>query len=206
MNIKAIIFDLGGVVFDFSFDKTFEHWSKAIGKDVHEIKKQFKFGDSFEKFERNEISPEQFIEYASQQLNHKFNTKNFELGWNAIYLNSFPGIKELLIKLRSNFQLVALTNTNVIHSKIWKTKFADTLKIFEKVFSSHEIRTRKPEVTSYQTVLDYLSLEPQQTLFLDDNEEYINAAKKLGINTILVSSYNEMMQRLKEFEIKVNRK
>ena len=121
-------------------------------------------------------------------------------------MNSFPGIKELLIKLRSNFRLVALTNTNVIHSKIWKTKFADTLKNFEKVFSSHEIRTRKPEATSYQTVLDYLSLKPQQTLFLDDNEEYINAAKKLGINTILVSSYNEMMQRLKEFEINSEQK
>ncbi len=94
----------------------------------------------------------------------------------------------------------------MIHSKIWKTKFADTLQNFEKVFSSHEIRTRKPEATSYQTVLDYLSLEPQQTLFLDDNKEYVNAAKKLGINTILVSSYNEMLQRLKEFEINSEQK
>lgn len=57
---------------------------------------------------------------------------------------------------------------------------------------------RKPELHSYQIVLDYLHLQPQQTIFLDDNIDNIKAAAELGIETIWVNSKEQMTQELIE--------
>ncbi len=85
-----------------------------------------------------------------------------------------------------------------IHSKVWKTKYADTLRHFQKIFSSHELKVRKPDTKAYQIVLDYLRVEPQQAVFLDDNIDNIKGADQLGIKTILVTSYKQMTDELRE--------
>jgi glucose-1-phosphatase len=203
MIITALIFDLGGVVFDYSFDKTFDTWTILTGKSVKELKSRFKFTESFEKFERNDISPQQFIEDISKQLSYNFDESTFEKGWNSIYMNTFGDIDNLLGYLKENYRLIALTNTNLTHSKVWKIKYVDTLQNFEKIFCSHEIRTRKPETKAFQTVLDYLDVSAQQTIFFDDNKEYVRKAKQIGINAYCVSSYNQMLQVLEKLEIKI---
>lgn len=113
-----------------------------------------------------------------------------------MYLDAYPGINQLLAGLQHNYQLVALTNTNSIHNNVWPSKYADTLQYFEKVFSSHELKERKPAAAVYQAVLDYLRVKPSQTIFLDDSIENINGAGQLGIKTILVTSYAQMVADL----------
>lgn len=95
-------------------------------------------------------------------------------------------------------EIVALTNTNIIHSKFWKMKYANTLQHFQKIFSSHELKERKPDTKAYQIVLDYLQVEPQRTVFLDDNIDNIKGADQLGIKTILVTSYDQMTDELRK--------
>jgi len=202
MKITALIFDLGGVVFNFSFDNTFDIWSVETGKNADELKRRFNFSDSnFEKFERSDITRMQFIDSISKQLDFKFDFKTFEKGWNSIYMESIQDMDQLLMDLKKQFRLVALTNTNEIHAEVWKKKYKDILQHFEKVFCSYEIRTRKPETKAFQVVLNYLNLSPNETIFLDDKEEFINGAKQLGINTILVTSFNQMLQELKEYNV-----
>jgi glucose-1-phosphatase len=201
MNIKALIFDLGGVVFNYSFTQTFEAWSIFSGIPAHEIRRQIAVSDSFKKFERNDISESEFIESLSLLLNYKFSITTFEEGWNAIYLETRGYIDNLLRNLKNEYRMVALTNTNATHAKIWKLKYHETLKNFEKVFSSYEIRARKPEAKAFQIVINYLKLAPQEILFLDDKEQHIEGARYLDLNVILVTSYNQMRKELKKFNI-----
>jgi putative hydrolase of the HAD superfamily len=107
----------------------------------------------------------------------------------------------MLVKLKSKYRIIALTNTNSIHSNVWRRKYANTLNHFEKIFSSHELATRKPERKIFEIVLDYLNLKPEQTLFLDDNIDNINGAKKIGILTILVTSNAQMKKDINQFAI-----
>jgi len=194
---KAIIFDLGKVVFDLSFDRTFQFWANASGKQFDDIKNKFQFDDIFDKFEKDEIASGQFRTEISQRLNLKLSDQEFDKGWCDLYLETYSGIDNLLEELKQNYKIVALTNTNIIHSKVWKMKYADTLRHFQKVFSSHELKERKPDTKAYQIVLDYLRVEPQQVVFLDDNIDNIKGAGQLGIKTILVTSYKQMTEELK---------
>lgn len=195
-NYKAIIFDLGKVVFDLSFDRVFQYWAVASGKEFTEIKSKFQFDNIFDHFEKNEISPQQFRQEISKRLDIKLSDDDFDKGWCSLYLDTYVGIDDLLSDLKRKYKLVALTNTNIIHSNVRQTKYADILKYFERIFSSHEMGERKPDAKAFQIVLDYLQVAPQQTVFLDDNIDNIKGAEKLEIKTILVKSFAQMKDEL----------
>lgn len=188
-------------MFDLSFDRVFQSWSNTAGKEFEDLKKIFKFDEFFDKFEKNEISPEEFRAKISQQLNLKLTDKEFDKGWCDLYLETYSGIDDLLMNLKRNYKLVALTNTNLIHNKVWRVKYADILLHFEKIFCSHEMGTRKPEENAYKMVLDYLQCTPAETFFIDDNIDNINGAKQLGITSILVTSQEQMSKDLKKLSL-----
>jgi FMN phosphatase YigB (HAD superfamily) len=167
-SYKALIFDLGKVVFDLSFDQVFQTWAAASNRQVDELKAKFKFDEVFDQFEKAAIAPHEFRLAVSQKLNLTLSDHAFDAGWCALYRETYPGIDNLLAQLSPQYQLVALTNTNCIHSLVWKKKYASTLRYFQRVFSSHELQARKPEAPAYQHVLDYLQVTPQQVVFLDD--------------------------------------
>lgn len=194
---KAVIFDLGKVVFDLSFDRVFQYWATASGRPADELRARFRFDDVFDKFETAEITPAVFRAAISQRLGLTLADQEFDAGWSALYLAAYPGINALLARLKQRYQLVALTNTNQLHSAVWQVKYAATLRYFEQVFSSHELGTRKPDARAYQCVLAYLQVTPQQAVFLDDNADNIKGASQLGLHTILVTSPAQMSAALR---------
>jgi glucose-1-phosphatase len=200
-DIKAIIFDLGKVVFDLSFERVFESWAVSSGMDVAVIKDKFLFDEVFEKFERNEISPGQFRSLISHRLGMQLTDEEFDKGWCNLYLDPYEGVDNLLKNLKQNYKLVALTNTNAIHNAIWRDKYAEQLQHFEEIFSSHELGVRKPEDRIYKIVMDYLNLLPEQTLFLDDNIDNVNGAAYMGIISIVVSTQDQMREDFRRLEI-----
>jgi len=189
---EALIFDLGKVVFDLSFDNVFHCWAAASGQQAAVLKSKFQFDDFFDEFEKGDIADEEFRAEISRRLDLTLTDQVFDEGWCALYLDAYEGIDELLGSLKNQYRLVALTNTNSIHAQVWPTKYRESLRYFERVFCSHELKTRKPEKQAYQCVLNYLGVEPQHTIFLDDSQANIAGAAQLGIKTILVESPRQM--------------
>ena len=194
---EALIFDLGKVVFDLSFDRVFQSWAAASGQEADVLKHQFQFDELFDAFERGEVSNEVFRVEISRRLGFHLSNEAFDEGWCALYLDPYDGIDELLNSLKQQYRLVALTNTNSIHERVWKIKYQESLRYFDNVFCSHELGTRKPEKQAYQSVLDYLGTRPEQTIFLDDSPANIAGAAQLGIKTILVESPQQMQADLR---------
>ena len=201
---KAIIFDLGNVIFKCTFDHAFRYWADSFNIDYTTIKNKFKIDKAYELFEKNNITLNDYRNHVSNLLDLNFINNEFEIGWNSIYDNVIPGIPELLSKLKNNYKLVALTNTNAVHYPIWINKYINELKFFEKVFSSHLIKTRKPEKESYNFVINYLKYSPSEVVFLDDTNENVMGAISIGIDGILVSSFEGMINDLKALNILIN--
>ncbi len=79
-TFQSVIFDLGKVVFDFSFDRVFQSWATSSGTPFADIKSKFVFDELSDKFERSEISSEQFRTLVSQRLNIKLTDEDFDKG------------------------------------------------------------------------------------------------------------------------------
>lgn len=197
-SYKALVFDLGKVIFDVSFGFAFDKWSAVSGIEQKMISKQFRFDEAFEQFERGEIETGVYRKHVSQLIGFELSETDFLSGWNNIYMDVYPGIGRTLAALKMNYRLVALTNTNAEHAKIWPERYSDVLIHFEKIFSSHEMKTRKPETAAYQTVLNYLQLQASEIIFLDDNAANTKAAEEAGIKSIRVGSSSQMTDELKK--------
>lgn len=194
--MNSIIFDLGKVVFDYSFSIAYHQWSKHCGIKASVIKEANIFDDYFELFEKNEISSAEFKNHVAAKAGMKISFNAFFNGWNKIFLNAYPNIASTLSNLQKNYRLVALTNTNIEHCKIWKTKYKKELSYFENIFCSCDIKARKPDKQSFEIVLDYLNCDPKNALFLDDNKINILGAENLGINAVHVTSQEQIMADL----------
>jgi putative hydrolase of the HAD superfamily len=84
------------------------------------------------------------------------------------------------------FKTYVLSNINTYHAE-WVDKAMrstssehDISQYFDHVFYSHEIGHRKPENEAWQIIIEQKGIDPQKTLFIDDKEENIDAAKALG--------------------------
>ena len=193
---KAIIFDLGKVIFDLSFEQTFEHWAKTSKKPIKDIRARYMFDETYENFERGDISEEQFRSETKEKLGLTMSDVQFDEGWNNLYKPVYEGIETYLKELKTKFKIVALTNTNVIHHRVWSEKYESTLSLFEEVFCSHLLKCRKPEKEAYQHVLNRINSSSNEVIFLDDNLDNIEGAKKIGIKAILVENQEKMRHDL----------
>jgi epoxide hydrolase-like predicted phosphatase len=203
---QAIIFDVGNVIVNISGDNAFEYWAMVSNHDADVIKQRFEIDNIYHQFEKGKLEPAIYRKYILKKIGLQMSDDEFDNGWNNIYTDVVPGIEQLLQDLKSGFRLTALTNTNVIHAKEWRTKYASVLQYFDKVFCSHEIKTRKPERKAYEIVLTYLQMEPHVVVYLDDIPEYVKAATDMGIKSILVTSSEQMVEELNTLGITVNYK
>jgi putative hydrolase of the HAD superfamily len=106
---------------------------------------------------------------------------------------------EILKSLKKNYRLFLLSNTNIIHveyyNKIIYEKFnLHFSDIFDYIFYSHEIGMRKPDTEVFEYVLKFSQLDSKETLFADDLEINISAAKQAGINTFHVKTPNAILE------------
>ncbi|UCG29803.1 MAG: HAD family phosphatase [candidate division WOR-3 bacterium] len=197
----AIIFDCGGVIFDFSPTNVFKHWAVKSGKDANSLEHKFEFSETYDKFERGEIHASLFRKHTLKMLGIEIDDEDFDNGWNCLYGDIVPGIEKLLRDLKQHYRLVALTNTNEIHARRWRVVCAPLLHHFEKVFSSHKIHARKPERKAYEIVLEYLNLAPDEVIFLDDNPQFVRAAADMHIKSIQVISFKQMVEELRKLDV-----
>ena len=195
---KALIFDLGKVIFEVSFEMAYAYWGKVGGLDSETVRKRFHFDLQYDLFSENKISAGEYAKHVAELIEIPLSQEDFETGWNRIYLDAFPGIEKTLVKLKKNYRLVALTNTNSVHARVWPGKYADVLQHFEKIFSSHETGLRKPEKKAYTMVLDYLGLTAGEVIFLDDTIPNIIGAEEAGIKGIVVLSSSQMIADLQK--------
>jgi putative hydrolase of the HAD superfamily len=199
MKIHLILLDLGKVIFEYNWENTCSYWSEITGKKYEDIKQKFTFDDQqWHKFERGEVDKKAMLLYVNKQLGLKLTQKEFEDGCNAIYMEVRKGVDKFLLKLKKDYPLAALTNTNEIHYPTWKRIYADAMSPIDKFFVSHKMKCRKPEPKAYEKVIKYYKLKPEEILFLDDQPPNIDGARNCGMNAIHVISFEQMKKEVEK--------
>jgi epoxide hydrolase-like predicted phosphatase len=195
-EIEAIVFDLGNVIFDISFEEMYDYWAKLKGYNKAELKRRLFFDEMYCRFERGEIEPNTYRDYAIEKLGFKMSYEEFDRGWNSIYMETKTGMEELISNLEGRYPLYVLTNTNELHADIWRVKYDEILRHFDRVFSSYELGARKPEPEVYERFMKRANVEPQKTIFFDDDKENVKAAGSLGIIGIKIDSCHDIIREL----------
>ena len=195
-KISVIVFDLGNVLIPFDYNKIINDLnliSEGLGNKFYNLYK-----NNYEihrKYEKWEISNDDFINTMLDWLEGKVEREEFC----RLYSNIFtvnPGTTSLLPKLKENYKLVLLSNTNYIHQKYGWEKY-EFLRHFNKLILSHEVGAVKPEPKIYKAVEDFTKAVPGAHLFIDDIPEYVQGAKEMGWDAIHFTDYDNLVSELK---------
>ncbi|WPP51276.1 HAD family hydrolase [Catalinimonas niigatensis] len=192
-NIENIIFDLGGVIIDIDPQRAFKALAALYqGKQSSEqlLSENVQL---FLDYEKGFISDTEFREGIRKLTdNPSIKDEEIDAAWNSMLLHIPVERLQTLEKLKSQYKIFVLSNTNAIHvsafNKIIEQNSgkADINHFFDKVYYSHELKLRKPEPEIYQHVIDDHNLNVGSTLFVDDRLENIEAAAAVGLQTFHV--------------------
>jgi putative hydrolase of the HAD superfamily len=84
------------------------------------------------------------------------------------------------------------------------TRYFPGLSTFEHLIYSCNYRSVKPELAIYRKCLELLKAAPQDILYLDDRVENLEAAARLGINSVLFDTVEKTTSRIESgFDIPV---
>lgn len=189
-NIKNIIFDLGGVILDIDFKQTELAFAKLGVGNFNQYYTLQSVSPLFEQLELGLITPLVFYDEFRKVVKVSLTNDEIRDAWNALLLNFPPERIELLEALNKKYKIYLLSNTNKIHYDAFIKMFDeqpgkdDFNKYFIKPYYSHEINLRKPDKECFEFVLKKENLNAEETLFIDDSETNVEAAKTVGLKTI----------------------
>jgi glucose-1-phosphatase len=184
-NIKAIIFDLGAVILNINYQNTIDEFGKIGIQNASSYYSKKAQNSLFNQIETGEISDKEFL-LKLQKETPNVNIKKVEDAWNAMLLDLPENRINLLKKLKNNYFIFLLSNTNSIHitefrKRLGNNQYNKFYNLFDKVYYSHKIGFRKPQPEAFQIILDENKLLANEVFFIDDSYQHIKGAEKLGI-------------------------
>ena len=150
-------------------------------------------------FERGNIPEPTFINKMLEVVDNKIDAETFCRIFSDIFTLNEEVISLLPI-LKKNYKLFLLSNTNSIHQKYGWQKY-EFLKYFDKLILSHEVGSVKPEEKIYRAVEEASGFPSAEHFYIDDIQEYVDAAKKLGWDAVVFDDYENLVNDLNERNI-----
>jgi len=101
----------------------------------------------------------------------------------------------------SAYQLFLLTNIDTQTFSLLKQSHQAVFSLFDGIVASCDIHLLKPDPAIYNHLLETYQLDPQETVFIDDQIENIEEAKKLGITAIQYRSTKQIENGFKKLKL-----
>ncbi len=99
--------------------------------------------------------------------------------WCRIFTGEVPGMREALAELKSEFRLVALSNTEEVHWTFILQKYP-ILKLLDGWIVSYTEGVAKPDPAIYEVVVERYCYGRLPVFYTDDTPRYVEAARRLG--------------------------
>lgn len=189
--IKNIIFDVGGILFDDSKESI----TKLLGKDSTNIYKAA-YGQDFKKCLLGQITVQEYL--SNLKNNPDFNDIKFIL--TKEYLpKSYPLLEENFNYIKAlkdkGYKLFLLTNiTEDSYNYINET--ININSIFTGGIYSYQEHLIKPNPEIYELIIKRFNLNKSETIFFDDKEKNVKAAKETGLKSIVFTSLQDIKDNI----------
>jgi glucose-1-phosphatase len=198
-GIKAIVFDMGGVVLLGKSEDIYSKLSKKLGVNPNLF--QLVLNKHKKAMLKGELSPLDFCELLKKRFNIN---ADIVQAWKESYLAAMPINKKLisLIKrLKKTYRVAVITNTNELHAAINRDR--GLFEYFDPTIISNEVNLVKPQREIFVMALKKMGLDAESCILLEDREEQLKIPKELGFKTILFKNNKQLVHDLKKLGVKI---
>jgi putative hydrolase of the HAD superfamily len=201
--IRAIIFDLGNVLLHFDHGIIRDRLSQYARRDAF-VGARRDIDALSAAFEKGEVASDVFIARFFELLNieQPFSRQAFAQMWSDIFWKN-EALLTLLGRLRPEVTLVLLSNTNMLHVSFAEERFPEVFAPFAHRLYSHEVHLRKPDPAFFTLAAERVGACPEECLYFDDLQQYVDAAARLGIHAYQYVSVDAARDILAVYEVLV---
>ncbi|KPK21345.1 MAG: hypothetical protein AMK69_21945 [Nitrospira bacterium SG8_3] len=195
MHIHAVVFDIGGVLSQYTDFKTYLKWEQQLGlppkglfKIIYEnpVSQQATLGNATIAEIWQEVGRQLELSPAELRKMQEEIWSGYE--WNTQML-------DFIRSLKPNYKTGVLSDA-------WADAgegMADVINhdLFDVIVFSSEVGMQKPDPEIYRLTLSRLKVEPQETIFLDDRERNVDGALSVGMHGLLFTETHQAIEEIK---------
>ncbi len=200
---ETIVFDLGGVLIDWNPRYLYRKLISDPEK-MEQFLANVVSHDWNAKFDEGHAFAEGVKTLSAQHPEHQDLIAAYHLRWVEMLGQSIDGTVAILQKLADQKQhrLLALSNWSAETFHFARERF-DFLNLFETILVSGEEKIIKPHPKFYELLATRLKADLKSCLFIDDVQKNIDAARELGMKTILFKSPEQLRADLRSLNVQV---
>lgn len=195
--IKQVIFDLGRVLLEWEPEKLAFELSSEVDSFHHDVWKITRH-PSWLDFDKGNLHSPDIVEIHADQ----YPIESLKLFMERVpfILTPLPeGLKLLEVAKKKGVKLYILSNMSHDFYEHLIRSYPFLSEFDGGIYSCHH-HLAKPDLKIFHKLLHEYRLNPSETLFVDDIPENIEAAKSLGIKTVLFTkskhTYEEFIAAL----------
>lgn len=200
MNYKNIIFDLGNVLVKLDEAATMRAFETLGWPKKDHIREYAEGLKLFQAMGVGLMSNQQFFDAFRATTHSNVTDQQITEATNAMLLYIPEEKKSKLLQLRKEgHRVFLLSNTIDLHWQYCKKNLfpMDHYSVddyFEKAFLSQEMHMKKPDDEIFQQVINDATIDPNDTLFIDDLEVNCEAAERNGIHSFQNKNFGDWMK------------
>ena len=187
--MKAIIFDMGGVLVDLDIEACRQAYKEGLGfNEIDEILDPCHQKGIFGDMEAGKITADEFRDYVIAHSRPGVTGEDVDKALHHILVGIAPYKIDMLRRLSADYDIYMLSNNNAIclpfSSKMFDDAGIPLKDIFIKCFFSFEMKALKPSKAFYQAVVQEIGLPAEQMLFIDDSQRNVDGSIEAGLPAV----------------------
>jgi len=199
--IDTVISDLGQVLLHFDNRIFFQKMTEYTSRSVEEIREAAHSNlELLRLFELGRIMPVEFYDRIKTALEATVSYEQFYAAYSDVFALNGPILK-VMAKLKPKVKLAMVSNTDIMRFTFIKNRFPEIL-IFDGYALSFDLGLRKPDPEIYRAALRLVDSSAARSVFIDDIQENIESAERLGIKGILFRPNTNLEAELEKFGVK----
>jgi len=189
---KAVIFDIGRVIVRLDPKRALGPIAKAMRTRADQSAKQFSAEDAWDliradprwhDWQEGRMSSAEWHEHLMRRLNLSLSYRQFRDAWNLVLDPELILTESLFAELSTRCRLALLSNTDPIHVECLEQHFTFGRHFPVRIYSCN-VGASKPSPIIYGRALEALGVAAVEAVYVDDIQEFVDAAREMGMDAI----------------------
>jgi epoxide hydrolase-like predicted phosphatase len=200
MKIKAIVFDVSGVITEDDTQLVSRNISEKYQVDYDKVW-DVVFIKGYIPARIGKLNAKQYYEKCKQELGIEISYEEFVKEYLKGYVLG-QEVLDFIKSLKGKYKLIVLSNQTEINTDYLHSILDD---LFDKIIFSNEVGLYKPKDKEFYELVFKEGVKPEECVFIDDKEKCLLPAKKLGMKTILFKDLERLRDELVEYDMVVDK-